>query len=189
MPDGSLNYHINTLVTEIVHSEKVVKTAAGDVVPYDICVLATGSNALIPAHTPGWDAKGVFVYRTIDDLEKLIEFSATKKGTTGVVVGGGLLGLEAAKAMMDLEEFGKVKIIERSRWLLARQCDEEAGTMVADQVRDLGLDVLLSKRVGEITTNENNEVTGVKYEDGEVMDCACVCFAVSSSRINFTELG
>ncbi|KAF2089627.1 nitrite reductase [Saccharata proteae CBS 121410] len=178
MPEGSLNYHLNTLVTEIVRDEKVVKTSAGDVVPYDILVLATGSDAVLPRHTPGHDAKGVFVYRTIDDLQKLIEFSATRKGTTGTVVGGGLLGLEAAKAMMDLEDFGAVKLIERNRWVLSRQLDSDAGGMVVEQVRQLGLDVLLSKRVGKILTTEENYVRGVQFEDGEEMDCACICFAI-----------
>jgi nitrite reductase (NAD(P)H) len=179
MPEGSLNYHLNTLVTEIDSENKNVKTSAGDTVAYDILVLATGSDALLPRHTPGHDATGVFVYRTIDDLQKLIAFASTKKGTTGTVVGGGLLGLEAAKAMMDLEEFGKVTLIERNRWVLSRQLDGDAGGMVVEQVRSLGLDVMLSKRVGKINTDENNNVTGVVFEDGERMNCSCVCFAVS----------
>ncbi|KAF2472991.1 nitrite reductase [Lindgomyces ingoldianus] len=178
MPEGSLNYHLNTLVTEIYAEDKVVKTSAGDTVPYDILVLATGSDAVLPRHTPGHDAKGVFVYRTIDDLEKLIDFASMRKGTTGAVVGGGLLGLEAAKAMMDLEDFGQVKLIERNRWVLSRQLDGDAGGMVVEQVRALGLDVLLSKRVGKILTDENNSVKGVVFEDGEQMDCSCICFAI-----------
>jgi nitrite reductase (NAD(P)H) len=73
----------------------------------------------------GHDANGVFVYRTIEDLTKLIAFSATKKGKTGIVVGGGLLGLEAAKAMMDLGEFGKVRVVESFPYVLGRQVDSE----------------------------------------------------------------
>ena len=81
--------------------------------------------------------------------------------------------------MMDLEDFGKVKLIERNRWVLSRQLDGDAGGMVVDQVRELGLDVLLSKRVGRINTDDSNNVTGVTFEDGEKMDCSCICFAVS----------
>lgn len=180
MPDGSLNYHLNTLVTEIHQDQKIVTCSDGSTVPYDILVLATGSDALLPRHTPGHDAKGVFVYRTIEDLQKLIEYASTRKGTTGVVVGGGLLGLEAAKAMMDLEDFGKVKLIERNRWVLSRQLDADAGGMVVEQVRQLGLDVLLSKRVGRVNTDEQNNVVGVTFEDGEMLDCSCICFAVRS---------
>ncbi|OJD34387.1 nitrite reductase [Diplodia corticola] len=178
MPEGSLSYHVNAKVTEIRQDEKLVATTSGEKVPYDILVLATGSDALLPRHTPGHDAKGVFVYRTIDDLEQLIKFASTKKGTTGAVVGGGLLGLEAAKAMMDLEDFGEVKLIERNRWVLSRQLDGDAGGMVVDQVRALGLDVLLSRRVGEVLTDEDNSVRGVRFEDGEEMDCSCLCFAI-----------
>jgi nitrite reductase (NAD(P)H) len=179
MPEGSLNYHLNTMVTQIDSEAKTVKTANGDDVPYDVLVLATGSDALLPKHTPGHDANGVFVYRTIEDLQKLIAFSATRKGTTGAVVGGGLLGLEAAHAMMDLDEFKKVKLIERNRWVLSRQLDGDAGGMVVEQVRSLGLDVMLSKRVGRIEVDEGNSVTGVVFEDGEKMECSCICFAVS----------
>ncbi|KAF2668672.1 nitrite reductase [Microthyrium microscopicum] len=178
LPNGSLSYHVNSLVTDIDSENKTVRTAKGDDVKYDILILATGSNAVLPKHTPGHDGKGVFVYRTIEDLEKLISFSATKTGTTGLVVGGGLLGLEAAKAMMDLEEFGKVKLIERNRWVLSRQLDGDAGGMVVEQVRKLGLDVMLSKRVGKIHVNEANEVTGVRFEDGEELECSCICFAI-----------
>ena len=178
MPEGALNYHLNTRVTAIHSESKVLSTSSGDTVPYDILVLATGSDALLPKHTPGHDAKGVFVYRTIDDLQKLISFAATCPNTTGAVVGGGLLGLEAAKAMMDLESFKRVKLIERNRWVLSRQLDGDAGTMVVDLVRDLGLDVLLSKRVGKIEVDEDNAVKGVLFEDGERLDCSCIMFAI-----------
>jgi nitrite reductase (NAD(P)H) len=174
---GSLNYHLNSLVTEIKPAEKKVVTKDGEV-DYDILVLATGSDAVQPKHTPGHDAKGVFVYRNIEDLQKLIAYSSTVKGTTGAVVGGGLLGLEAAKAMMDLEEFKNVKLIERNRWVLSRQLDSDAGGMVVDLVRQLGLDVMLSKRVGKIEVDENNAVKGVIFEDGEKMDCTCLMFAI-----------
>lgn len=165
-------------MTGIDPGKKTVTCATGQEVSYDILVLATGSDALLPRHTPGHDAKGVFVYRNIEDLEKLIFFSATRKGTVGAVVGGGLLGLEAAKAMMDLECFDKVKVIERNRWVLSRQLDADAGGMVVEQVRDLGVDVLLSKRVGKIDVDEDNHVKGVHFEDGESMPCSTLCFAI-----------
>lgn len=177
-PEGALGHHLNTKVTDIDSASKTVTCSTGEVVPYDVLVLATGSDAVLPRHTPGHDAKGVFVYRTIDDLIRLIDFADTRKGTVGAVVGGGLLGLEAAKAMMDLERFDKVKLIERNRWVLSRQLDVDAGGMVVSQVRDLGLDVLLSKRVGKIEVDADNSVQGVVFEDGERMDCSTICFAI-----------
>lgn len=182
-----MSYHLNTLVTEINSNDKVVRTSSGETVPYDNLVLATGSDALLPQHTPGHDAKGVFVYRTVDDLQRLIEFSATRKGTTGTVVGGGLLGLEAAHAMMNLENFNQVKLIERNQWVLSRQLDGDAGSMVVEQVRAMGLDVKLGKRIGKILTGEENFVTGLVFEDGEEMECSCICFAVGEcTRIRQT---
>ena len=155
---------MNTLVTSIDPAKKSVACANGDVVSYDILVLATGSDAVLPKHTPGHDANGVFVYRTIEDLQKLIAYGESHKGTVGAVVGGGLLGLEAANAMMDLKSFEEIKLIERNRWVLSRQLDAEAGALVVEKVADLGVDILLSKRVGEIQTDEANNATGIVFE-------------------------
>lgn len=177
-PENKLGYHLNTLVTAINPEDKTVTCSNGDVVAYDVLVLATGSDAVLPRHTPGHDARGVFVYRTIDDLERLIAFGETRRDTVGAVVGGGLLGLEAAKAMMDLQCYSKVKLVERNRWVLSRQLDQDAGTLVVDKVTALGVDILLSKRVGEIQTDQDNNVTGVVFEDGEQMACSTICFAI-----------
>ncbi|KAI9783805.1 MAG: hypothetical protein M1839_003141 [Geoglossum umbratile] len=176
--DGSLKYRLNTRVTEICPESKTLTTSNGDNISYDILVLATGSDAVLPRRTPGHDANGVFVYRTIADLENLISFAASVKNSNGVVVGGGLLGLEAAKAMMDLEEFGSVKLIERNRWVLSRQLDSDAGGLVLEKVGALGLDVLLSKRVGRINVDDENNAVGITFEDGESIDCRCICFAI-----------
>lgn len=179
--DNALGWHLNQKVTDINKAHKSVTCADGTTVPYDVLVLATGSNALLPRHTPGHDAKGVFVYRTIDDLERLIQFAATKKdkGTVGAVVGGGLLGLEAAKAMRDLDAFSQVQVIERNRWVLSRQLDADAGAMVVDQVRALGVDILLSKRVGRVDVDEEEGcVRGVFFEDGAYSPCSTICFAI-----------
>lgn len=176
--ENALGWHLNKKVTDINKDRHTVTCADGQEITYDTLVIATGSDALLPRHTPGHDAKGVFVYRNIDDLQRLIEFSATRQGTYGAVVGGGLLGLEAAKAMVDLEAFKQVKVIERNRWVLSRQLDGEAGAMVVEQVRALGVDVMLSKRVGEIETDAENFVSGVRFEDGERMPCSAICFAI-----------
>lgn len=178
MPPGSLNYHLNTTVTSVNTTEKTVGTSNGQTVGYNVLVISTGSDAVLPRHTPGHNAKGVFVYRTIDDLQRLIAFSKTQEGSVGCVVGGGLLGLEAAKAMMDLEHFSTVKLIERNAWVLSRQLDGDAGTMVVDQVRNLGLDVLLRHRIAQVNTDDDQNVVGVTFENGQSMDCTCVCFAI-----------
>ncbi|KAL4978429.1 nitrite reductase [Aspergillus desertorum] len=176
--DRSFDYYLNTRVTDVFPQQKTVKTSTGDILSYDILVLATGSDAVLPTSTPGHDAKGIFVYRTISDLERLMEFASTHKGQTGVTVGGGLLGLEAAKAMTDLEDFGSVKLIDRNKWVLARQLDGDAGSLVTKKIRDLGLEVLHEKRVAKIRTDADNNVTGILFEDGQEIDCCCICFAI-----------
>ncbi|OXV06172.1 hypothetical protein Egran_06060 [Elaphomyces granulatus] len=175
---SAFNYHLNTRVTEILPDQKLVRTSTGDSVSYDLLVLATGSDAVLPTRTPGYDANGVFVYRTISDLERLIDFASKHKGETGVTIGGGLLGLEAAKAMTDLQEFESVKLIDRNKWVLARQLDGDAGALVTEKIREIGLDVLLQKRVARIDTDDTNNVVGVTFEDGEKLECCCICFAI-----------
>lgn len=89
-----------------------------------------------------------------------------------------MLGLEAAKAMADLQDFGSVKLVDRNKWVLARQLDGDAGTLVTKKIRELGLEVLPEKRVAAIKTDDDNNVTGILFEDGEEISCSCICFAV-----------
>lgn len=181
---AAFGWHLNKRVVAVDRARRTVTCADGHELAYDVLVLATGSDALLPRHTPGHDARGVFVYRGLDDLQRLIAFADTRKDEPhdGAVVGGGLLGLEAAKAMLDLGAFRRVRVVERNRWVLSRQLDGEAGAMVVEQVRALGVDVMLSKRVGRIETagDEDGEkhVTGVTFEDGEYMPCSTICFAI-----------
>lgn len=175
---AALAWHLNNKVMKINTDRKTVTCADGNEQAYDVLVLATGSDALLPRHTPGHDAKGVFVYRNIDDLQRLIEHASTRGGTRGAVVGGGLLGLEAAQAMADLGTLDKVAVVERNRWVLSRQLDGEAGGMVVEQVRALGIDVMLGRCVARVETDDGGFVSGLQFEDGGRMDCSTVCFAV-----------
>lgn len=169
----------------ILPASKEVVTSSGESIPYDVLVLCTGSDAVVPNDTPGHDAAhGVFVYRKHEDLERLITFASHPrvKGSTGLVVGGGLLGLEAAKAMMDLNEFGSVKLVDKNPWVLSRQLDRDAGTLVIDKVEELGLEVLRCHRIKTINLADGGHgrrsVSSVTFVDGRQMDCTCICFAV-----------
>lgn len=93
--------------------------------------------------------------------------------------------------MTDLEDFGNVKLIDRNKWVLARQLDGDAGTLVTRKIRELGLDVLHQKRVAAVSTDAENNVTGITFEDGEHIDCCCICFAVCfdwTLLLSFTDL-
>lgn len=86
--------------------------------------------------------------------------------------------------MTDLEDFGNVKLVDRNKWVLARQLDGDAGTLVTRKIRELGLDVLHQKRVAVVNTDTENNVTGITFEDGEQIECCCICFAVSFDSVS-----
>ncbi|KAJ8607084.1 hypothetical protein MRB53_040520 [Persea americana] len=178
----TFTYKTSSAVTKIDRDAKKVHTAEG-AYPYDICVLATGSEAVKPKTIPGYDAKGVFVYRTIGDLEEMIEYAdkvsvGEGKMKQAIVVGGGLLGLEAAHAVQDMEKFDKMTVVHRSKWLLSQQLDQQGGDLLTQKVRDMGVEVLLEKQIKEIHTDDNGAIEAVTYMSGERCECQLICFAI-----------
>lgn len=101
----------------ILHDSPILQ---GLDIPYDICVVATGSHAALPPYISPTRAEltqGVFVYRTVADLDRMITFTQTRAVNKVTVIGGGLLGLEAAKALLDLGTVPHVALIERNEWV------------------------------------------------------------------------
>ncbi|MEO8315865.1 MAG: FAD-dependent oxidoreductase, partial [Pseudomonadota bacterium] len=96
---SGINLHLSERATAIDRERQLVTTSTGRILNYDKLVLATGSYPFVPP-IPGNDRKDCFVYRTIEDLEAIRE--AARSARVGAVIGGGLLGLEAAKALVDL---------------------------------------------------------------------------------------
>ena len=143
------------LVTAIDRAAREVELDSGERVAYDILVLATGSRAFVPP-VPGHDLPGCHVYRTLDDLDA-IRTAAERagEGAHGVVVGGGLLGLEAANALSLLGLTPHV--VERGDRLMNLQVDAGGGAVLADLVRGHGIDVHLSVLGTEI---EEDPATG-----------------------------
>ena len=120
---------VGDLATGLDVDKKTV--ACGDeLVSYDKCVLATGSYPFVPP-IPGKDLPGVFVYRTIDDLEALVAYQKAHGVKSAAVIGGGLLGLEAAKAMHDLGM--KTHILEYAPILMCRQIDAGGHAALASE--------------------------------------------------------
>ncbi|KAJ3309901.1 hypothetical protein HDV04_005531 [Boothiomyces sp. JEL0838] len=185
LPKDKYRHYVDALIVELDPEQKTVTASDGSVHSYDRCVLATGSFALVPKTTVGWDAKGVFVYRTVEDLQKMIEYSqngvdfensSTKRA---VVFGGGLLGLEAAAALKNLQVFDTIDIMERSPHILARQIDPVGAALVVRQVEDLGIKIHVNAFVNELEKNESNEkVKSIKFEDGQILESQMVCFAI-----------
>ncbi|GAA0816458.1 nitrite reductase large subunit NirB [Spirilliplanes yamanashiensis] len=121
--------------TAVDREARVVRTAAGEY-PYDALVLATGSRAFVPP-VPGTGSPGVFVYRTLDDLEALRAHAAGR--SAGIVVGGGLLGLEAANALRLLGL--RTAIVEFAPHLMPMQVDAAGGAILRRRIEELGIDV------------------------------------------------
>lgn len=151
-------------VTSIDRAAKTVTTAGGHAEPYDVLVLATGSAPFVPP-VPGADL--AFVYRTIDDLDAIR--AAAAHAVAGVVVGGGLLGLEAADALRGLGL--ETHIVELSPWLMPRQVDEGGGAVLKGHIEALGLHVRAGASLGRIESGR------VLLADGDAIDAQVVVFS------------
>ena len=132
-------------VTEIDRAGKKVRTDSASELDYDHLVLATGSRPFVPP-VEGTDLPGVFVYRTVEDIERIREFADGQ--TSAAVLGGGLLGLEAAKALHDLNL--ETHILEVAPSLMPRQLNTEAGALLKKEVEQLGVHVHLQKRIQQV---------------------------------------
>src|SRR3954470_9199948 len=151
--------------TSIDRAAKTVTTASGRSIAYDKLVLATGSYPFVPP-IPGADAPGSFVYRTIEDLEAIRTWSRTAR--TGVVIGGGLLGLEAANALVNLGLTAHV--IEFAPRLMALQLDEAGGSILRRRIEALGVGVHTAKSTSQIELKTDASgrqvVAGLAFADG-----------------------
>ena len=160
----SLYLNEKAIRVDIIH--QYVESIHGKKIYYDYCVLATGSRALVPPNFPGLDAEGVFVYRTINDLDDIIRFSQGMK--KAAVIGGGLLGLEAAKATKDL---GLDTIIfERNGFLMNRQLDSEGAAILLSEIEKLNIMTQFENPPVRILTNENYRAYGIETQDGTIHD-------------------
>ncbi len=169
--DNNITCITDEQITEIDRTKKTIKAASNNVYTYDTLVLATGSYPFVPP-VPGHDRKNTFVYRTIDDLEAITEAAKTAK--VGAVVGGGLLGLEAAKALHDLEL--KTHVVEFAPRLMAVQVDAGGGDILKAKIADLGVGVHTSKNTKQIVDGDT-AVHKMEFADGEVLETDIIVFS------------
>lgn len=146
-------------VTAIDHAQKVVTTKAGISVNYDKLLFATGSHPFI-LPIPGADLPGVLAFRTIEDTAQMLDASVKYK--KAVVIGGGLLGLEAAKGLQD--QGMDVTVVHLAKWLMETQLDEKAGKLLQADLEAQGLNFLMEHATSEILGEER--VTGLRFKDG-----------------------
>lgn len=160
---NGVELHLGDRASEIDRGDKVVRSTKGVEIAYDSVVIATGSYPFVPP-VPGVDKRGVFVYRTIEDLEHIIEYSKNSKRCA--VIGGGLLGLEAAKAAYDLGL--DTHVIEFAPRLMPRQIDDAGSRILVKKIEELGVSVHLNKGTSEISGN--GHVEQMTFNDDSTLD-------------------
>ncbi|MCC9137469.1 nitrite reductase large subunit NirB [Pontibacter silvestris] len=151
--DNGVTLHLGDTIQDINTSEKTVHALSGITQSYDYLVLATGSSPFVP-NIPGVEKNGVFVYRTIEDLELIKAYA--KKARKGAVLGGGLLGLEAAKALIDLG-VEETHVVEFAPRLMPRQIDSAGSRMLQSKLELLGLQMHLQKTTSNIIGEDKVE--------------------------------
>jgi nitrite reductase (NADH) large subunit len=161
--ERNIDLRLGQRALRIDRRRRVIVASEGGDIPYDHCVIATGSSPFVPP-VPGTDKNGVFVYRTIEDLEAIIDYS--RRCRRVAVMGGGLLGLEAARAVAELGL--ETHVVEFAPRLMPRQLDNAGASLLARKIRALGVHVHLSKNTARIMGEDT--VVGLRYTDGERLD-------------------
>jgi nitrite reductase (NADH) large subunit len=169
--ENGVQIHIGDKAVAINRDEKTVSSANGLTVAYDKIVLATGSYPFVPP-IKGNDAKGTFVYRTIDDLEAMSAYAKNCK--VGVVVGGGLLGLECANAIKNMGL--TTHVVEFAPRLMPVQIDDAGGTILRNKIEALGVSVHTSKSTTEIVS-EDGKVVKMTFADGSELETDMIVFS------------
>lgn len=170
--ENNIRLYTNARINKIDRKNRVVYAEDGTSAEYDRLLLATGSKPfMLPI--PGADLQGVLGYRDIKDTNDMIE--AAKHYKHAVVIGGGLLGLEAANGLkiqgMD------VTVVHKNEWLLERQLDKTAGKMLQKSLEAKGLNFLLNKDT-EALIGKDGRVSAIKFKDGQELPADLVVMAV-----------
>ncbi len=166
-----ISIHLGDKAATIDRLTKTVVSEKGITINYDKLVFATGSYPFVPP-VPGHDRAQCLVYRTFEDLEAIA--AAAKTGKVGTVVGGGLLGLEAAKALMDLGL--QTHVVEFAPRLMAVQLDEAGGAMLRRKIEELGVTVHTGKNTSIISDGEQC-MNKMCFADGEELETDIVLFS------------
>ncbi len=168
---NNITLYSNEKIIQIDRAQQVVISSSGKQLPYDKLILATGSYPFVPP-VKGHDRENIFVYRTIADLEKIT--AAAQQSKIGTVIGGGLLGLEAAKALKDLGL--KTHVVEFAPRLMAVQIDDGGGKMLRKKIENLGVCVHTQKNTQSITAGKTT-THQMNFADGEILATDIIVFS------------
>lgn len=169
--DHGITIHIGDKATAIDRQQKIVHSANGLSITYDKLVLATGSYPFVPP-VPGHDRPNCLVYRTIEDLDAMLAAATTSK--VGTVIGGGLLGLEAAKALKDLGL--QTHVVQFAPRLMEVQLDEGGGNMLRRKIENLGIQVHTSKNTIQIIDGQQH-AHKMCFADGDELETDLIIFS------------
>ncbi len=173
VPQASLpnvTYHHGTGISQINPADQTVTDQAGNAYPYGTLILALGSSPHVP-NIPGKELSGVFTFRDFEDVEKLR--SRHFRSTHCVVLGGGLLGIEAA---IGMSRYGtRVTLIHHAPFLMNKQLDEQTSSRLYKQLTNSGMEVLLGNTITSITGRDR--VESVHLRDGRILECDTVLFS------------
>jgi NAD(P)H-nitrite reductase large subunit len=153
---------LNTAATRIERDARRVRLGTGETLPYDRLILATGASAQAP-RIPGLDAEGSFTLRTADDAMLIRAFAQDSGCRRAVVIGGGVLGLEAAESLHELGL--DVAVVERAFWLAPTELDARAGGLLRHHLEALGIEAVVGTSVARVQS-EGGAVSAVELEDG-----------------------
>ncbi|MDP3253993.1 MAG: nitrite reductase large subunit NirB, partial [Hydrogenophaga sp.] len=175
--DNGITLHAGKTVTEVDRVRRVVRATDADgsaiEAPYDRLIMATGSNPfMLPI--PGKDLAGVLAYRDIADTQAMID--AATQYQHAVVIGGGLLGLEAANGLM--KRGMTVSVVHVAPWLMERQLDDVAGKLLQQSLEQRGMKFLIGGQTQELVGGEDGRVKAIRFKDGSELPADLVVMAV-----------
>ena len=165
-----ITLRLGVRIVDVDANEKIVTGNDGSRTPYDTLLLATGSSPWVPP-VAGVDKDGVFAFRTLDDTRALLDRASPT--TRAVVIGGGLLGLEAARGLQV--QGCRVTVVHLLDTLMERQLDTSGGAYLRSKIEALGVNVLLERSTRAILGN--GTVTGIEFNDGTTLDADLVVIA------------
>ena len=171
--ENGIELHAGVRVIGVDRKGKMAYGSGGVLIPYDKLVIATGSSAFVPPmdglyEEDGSYMPGAFVFRTLDDCTDIIEYAENAR--TVAVIGGGLLGLEAAKGLMNRGL--KVDVIHLMGWLMETQLDPMSGQFLKQSLEEVGVTFHLEKLTTAVLGD--GKVTGLQFKDGDTLDCDMV---------------
>lgn len=182
--ENGVELYLGDKAVSIDTEAKTVTGSSGKVIPYDSCILATGSFPFVPP-IPGKQRPGVFVYRTIEDLEAMLKYAAENNVKSAAVIGGGLLGLEAAKAVKDMGL--ESHIIEFAPILMCRQIDQGGHNALVGKIEEMGLKVHCGARTesfvgedGSTDTDSMSPVAALRFSNEDWEDLPVQMVVVSA---------